>query len=69
MKTKLSIFFNALLNGHHDTNLVDTGTPFVPDYSGLDSYLDGLGALPDVAKDEIEERMTIEELRYIIKYS
>ena len=69
IEDKVVHFFNALLNGHHDTNLVDTGTPFVPDYSGLDFYLDGLGALPDVAKDEIEERMTIEELRYIIKDS
>ena len=25
-------FFNALFNGHHDTNLVDTGAPFIPNY-------------------------------------
>ena len=62
-------FFDALLNGHHDTNLLDTGTPFVPDYSGLDSFLSGLEVLPDIAKDELESDMTLEELRDIVKYS
>ena len=38
---------------------------FVPDFSGLDSFLDGLGSLPDMAKDELESAMTVEELRYI----
>ena len=32
-------FFDSLLNGHHDTNILDTWAPFVPDYSGLDSFL------------------------------
>ena len=62
-------FFHALFNGHHNTNLEDTGDPFVPDYSGLDSYLAGLGSLPDEARDELEKDITIEELRDIVKDS
>ena len=38
IEDKVVHFFNALFNGHHDAKLVDTGVPFVPDYSGLDSY-------------------------------
>ena len=30
-------FFNALFNGHHDANLSDTGSPFVPNFSNVDS--------------------------------
>ena len=56
-------------NGHHDTKLVDTGVPYVPDYSGLNEYFDGLGTLPDKDRDEIEDEMTIEELREIVKES
>ena len=59
-------FFNALLNGHHDSNLQNTGAPFQPDYSGLDSYLQGLGSLPGSDKEELENRMSIEELRNIV---
>ena len=69
VEEKVTNFFNALLNGHHDTSLVDTGTPFVPDFSGLDAFLEGLGSLPDIARDELETAMTLEELRYIIKDS
>ena len=29
-------FYGALFNGHHDTNLVDTGSTFSPDNSNLD---------------------------------
>ena len=69
IEDKVVHFFNALFNGHHDAKLVDTGVPFVPDYSGLDSYLDGIGSLPDMAKDELESVMTMEELREIVKES
>ena len=69
IEEKVVHFFNALFNGHHDAKLVDTGVPFVPDYSGLDSYLDGLGSLPDSDRDEMEDKMTMEELREIVKSS
>ena len=60
-------FFNALFNGHHDTRLVNTGSAFVPDFSGLDSYLAGIGTLPDLARDEMEKEFLLEELRDIVK--
>ena len=55
-------YFHALFNGHHNASLVNTGEPFVPDNTGLGSYLTGLGSLPDSAKSEIEEDITMEEL-------
>ena len=45
IEEEVTKFFHALFNGYHDTSLVDTGAPFVPDFSGLDSYLAGLGSL------------------------
>ena len=32
-------FFTALFNGHHGKDLVNTGVPFVPDWSSLDDFL------------------------------
>ena len=69
IETEVKQFFNSLFNGYHDTTLVDTGASFVPNFSGLDSYLDGLGSLPDVARDELEKDMLIEELSDIVKTS
>ena len=45
IEEEVTKFFHALFNGYHDTSLVDTGASFVPDFSGLDSYLAGLGSL------------------------
>ena len=61
-------YFHALFNGHHNASLINTGVPFVPDYTGLQNYLTGLGSLPDSAKEEIEEDITLEELEDIVKY-
>ena len=69
IEAEVTKFFHALFNGYHDTSLVDTGSPFVPDYLGLDSYLNGLGSLPDFVRDELEKEMSIEELREIVKES
>ena len=67
IEDKVTRVVYALLNGHYDTNLVDSGAPFVPDYTGLDTFFEGLRSLPDLAKEELEENMTIEKLRYIVK--
>ena len=45
------------------------GSPFVPNYSGLHSYLAGLGSLPDVARDELEKDMLMEKKGDIVKES
>ena len=64
-KKSLSIFMHYLI--YHNSSLVNTGSSFVPDYSGLDSYLDGLGTLPDLVRDEMEKDIIMEELRDIVK--
>ena len=38
-------YFGALFNGHHDRAGLDTGQPFVPDFSDLPAFLQGLGSL------------------------
>ena len=67
IEEKVVGFFNALFNGHHNSDLEDTGSPFQPDYSGLDSYLQGLTSLPEPDKEDLENKMSIEELRNIVK--
>ena len=59
-------FFRALFNGHHNTDLIDTGSPFVPDFSNLSSYLDEVSSLPDEISDTLSSKMELDELRYII---
>ena len=66
IEDKVVGFFNALFNGHHNADLVDTGSPFKPDFNGLDSYLQGLGSLPDSDRDDLEEKIDMEELRHIV---
>ena len=46
-------FFGALFNGHHDRDGVDTGQPFVPDYSDLPAFLQGLGSLSQESQDKL----------------
>ena len=67
IEAEVTKFFHALFNGYHDTNLVNTGIPFVPDFSSLDSYLSGLGSLPDLVRDGMENDILMEELSDIIK--
>ena len=67
IEEKVIEFFTALFNGHHNSKLEDTGSPFKPDYSGLDSYLQDLGTLPGPESKGLETRMNIEELRQIVK--
>ena len=62
-------FFTALFNGHHDKDLFDTGSPFVPDFSKLDTFLTGLSRLPDADKEELEHQMTLDDLEYVVKQS
>ena len=66
IEDKVVEFFNSLFNGHHNARLEDTGSPFQPDFVGLDSYLQGLGSLPDSDRDELEGDISIEELRKIV---
>ena len=67
IEEKVTNYFNALFNGHHDVNLTNTGVPFVPDYSGLDYFLDGLSSMPDMVRDDMVKEMTLEELEFIVK--
>ena len=67
IEEEVTNFFNALFNGHHNTRLENTGEAFVPDFSGLDTYLAGLGFLPDMVRDDMEKDFLIEELRDIVK--
>ena len=39
IKEGVTKFFEALFNGHHDTNMKDTGEPFKADNSDLDYFL------------------------------
>ena len=60
-------FFHALFNGHHNTDLKDTGEPFKAVNSHLDSFLQDLSALPDNERDNLVQDMKSEELEEIVK--
>ena len=67
MDNEVIVYFNALFNGHHGVDMKDTGEPFKPDYSKLDTFLQDLSSLPDIARDTMVKDMTIEELEDIVK--
>ena len=48
-------------------DLSNAGVPFVPDYSGVDEFLDGISPLPDVVRDGLTNVMTMGELEDIVK--
>ena len=60
-------FFNALFNGHHSSDLINTGTPFVPDWSNLDILLDGLGKISNTESNQLVENMKMEEMDFVVK--
>ena len=66
IKEEITKFFEALFNGHHDTNLEDTGEPFKADNSDIDYFLQDLSALPDIERDNLIKEMKIEELDEIV---
>ena len=68
IEAKVVKFFGALLNGHHNADLEDTGVPFVPNNEHLGELLEGLGTLDDVDRDKLHEDITLEELEDVIKH-
>ena len=58
---------NALFNGHHNVDLMDTGFPFVPNNSCLDELLEGLGVLSESNSASLHRDASEEELEEVIK--
>ena len=69
IENEVVTFFNALFNGYHDSNLINTGMPFCPDFSHLSMFLDPLEKLSDIDRDELEQEMSLDELEYVLKNS
>ena len=67
IETEVLDFFTALFNGHHRRNLEDSGAAFVPDWSGLHPFLEGLGKISDVDREELIQNIEQEEILDILK--
>ena len=67
IEQEVTSYFGALLNGHHDSTLCDTGSPFVPNNANLDSFLQGLTSMDPESSEKLEDDVDILELDYIIK--
>ena len=61
-------FYDALFNGRHDKDLVDTGVPFKPSDRHLREFLDQLPTLNEDSKAKIVEELTYDELEDIVKH-
>ena len=59
-------YYNALFNGHHNRDYVDTGHPFIPDNSQLPDFLTGLGKLSPSSKVNLAKDLTFEEVEFIV---
>ena len=60
-------FYNALFNGRHNKDLVDTGVPFQPSDQYLEEFLDLLPTLSEESKPKLIKEWTLEELDTIVK--
>ena len=59
-------YFGALFNGHHDRHGVDSGEPFVPDYSGLPDFLANLGQLSEQSQQSLVRDFSYEDIKNIV---
>ena len=67
IEEKVLSFFGALLNGHHNSDLTNTGVPFAPNNSFQAEFLQGLSSMDNEVSEELHEDIDIEEIDDIIK--
>ena len=60
-------FFGALLNGHHNSDLINTGASFVPDNTFLAEFLEGLSSMDNGESEKLHEDIDIDEIDVIVK--
>ena len=60
-------FFTALFNGHHNRQLEDTGSSFIPDYTKLNEFLSDLGSLNDFESEQMHADVLVDDLDDILK--
>ena len=67
IETKVMKYYGALLNGHHNRDLFDTGQPFASDDTYLQDFLTGLGKLSPGSKAKLVEDLTFEQVEEVVK--
>lgn len=65
-------FFSSLFNGHHrsdanSTSPIDTGQPFVPDFSLLPDFLKDLGSIDKATADGLDQSISLDEVKLALK--
>ena len=66
IEAEVTTFFKALFNGYHDTSLNNTGSPFIPDNSGLDEMLTDLSSMNIEDSQKLEIDISEDELEFVI---
>ena len=61
-------YYEALFNGHHNSDLVDTGMPFVPDDFHLEDFLSGVGKLSSESQASLVKELSFEDVEHVIKH-
>ena len=59
-------FYDALFNGRHDKDLIDTGVSFQPCDHYLEEFLNKLSILSEASKTKLVREVTYEELEEIV---
>ena len=68
IESEVAGYFTALLSGHHNRELRDTGQPFQPDPRELPVFLQGLGQLCQASREKLEQPLVWEEVEHVMKY-
>lgn len=60
-------FYEALFNGRHDKDLVDTGQPFQPSDEYLEMFLNPLSTLSEESQAMLVKELTYDEVKQLVK--
>ena len=60
-------YFGALFQGHHRAGGLNAGTPFEPDFSHINEFLEGMGRLSEQSRERLQEEVKMEELVEAVK--
>lgn len=72
IEEEVTTFFSSLFNGHHRSDVnsltpIDTGQPFVPDFSLLPEFLNDLGSIDQATADGLDQPISLDEVKLALK--
>ena len=68
IEDNVTVYFNALFNGHHSTALIDMKSPFKPKNEYMSEMLQYLTKMDAQDIEGMEDEATLDEIEYVVKH-